>query len=372
VSYSSGRRPRVVGATLMLVSLTACGAASPTREQPSPLDLQVATVVQNLGVAGMAVSIVVGDGPPVTAVAGMSNLAEGLPLEPDAAFAIGSVTKTYTAALVMRMVEDGHLALDDVIADWLPDLPGATRLTVRDLVAHTSGLEDLNQDQVLAERVLRDPTRVWTAGDLLQFIDQEPEAPGMRHDYTNTNYVVLDALLESAAGEATAEVLTGLLAQHGLDATWAWDRAPVRAQIPAGHGPDGSLHSDGVRPPTTALASAHGAAGGIAAGVEDVARWGSLLFSGRVVSAASLAAMLPEPSQPYGLGIERIDLEGHHGWGHSGALPGFGSFLWHLPDAGLTIAVVTNQDQLSPHLLISERHGGAASILEIALSMVER
>jgi D-alanyl-D-alanine carboxypeptidase len=355
----------------VLVIATACGAPAPsasTREQSS-LDAQVHGVTQQLGISGMAVSIISDDQAPITAVAGLANIADGVPLDPDAAFAIGSVTKTYTAALVMRAVADGHVALDDFVSKRLPDIPGAGELTVRDLLAHTSGLEDLNLDPVLAQRVMDDPARVWSASDLLDFIDQEPQAPGAGHRYTNTNYVVLDALMAAATGDATPDVLTReLLTPLGLESTWAWDRAPVDTQVPVGHGRDGTLYWDGSRPPTTALASAHGAAGGMAASVEDVARWGDLLFSGGVVSPATLDAMLPGPSEAYGLGIERIDLAGQQGWGHGGALPGFSSFLWHLPDEGVTIAVVTNQDEFQPPSLISERHGGAASILEIALS----
>ena len=119
----------------------------------------------------------------------------------DERFRIGSVTKTFVAALVLLLVEDGKLRLDDTVESRLPGLiPSGEEITVRQLLSHTSGLPDYVEDP----RVLRDPGRRWRPRDLLALALADParrSAPGGGFAYSSTNYVVL-GLLAEAVGDA--------------------------------------------------------------------------------------------------------------------------------------------------------------------------
>ena len=164
--------------------------------------------------------------------AGLANRETQTPLAPADRFRIYSITKTFTAVLVLQLVDEGVLSLDDTVADWLDDpavarIPNVEQITLRQLLTHTSGVYDYFaqdspfwQDAYLGEDA--DWSRVWTPEELLAYADgaaHAPDfAPGEGVRYSNTGYILLGLIVEEATGQAFADRLhQQILDPLGLD-----------------------------------------------------------------------------------------------------------------------------------------------------------
>jgi D-alanyl-D-alanine carboxypeptidase len=286
--------------------------------------------------------------------AGLADTETARAITPETQFAVGSITKTFVAAMVLRLVDEGLVGLDDPVADHLPgdlgiDLNGAT---VADVLGHRSGIGEHTNDAFFTQ-VLADPDRAWTPRAALAFTEPAQFDAGSRFSYTNTNYVLAGLLIEKVTGSPlTSALRTEILSPAGLDhVELQIDDAPS-GPVAVGltdldrAGTRESLQGDGYVP-TRALATAAGAAGGIAADARSIAAWGRALYGGDVLSAASLAAMTTDtdPGARYGLGTEIVALRDDiDGYGHSGGIPGFTSAFVTIPDEGVTVAVLMNTD----------------------------
>ena len=127
------------------------------------------------------------------------------PLSGATPFAIASVTKTFTAAVVLELVDEGRIDLDAAVTDYLPDLAIARGVTVRQLLSHTSGIADLLSP--MRTRLNAEPSRVWQPAEVLALIGRPAFATGSRWGYSNTNYVIAGLLVERITGSSFADEL---------------------------------------------------------------------------------------------------------------------------------------------------------------------
>ena len=186
-------------ATLVVVGCATSGGDEP--ELGALLDSVVAA-----GAPGVLV-VVREDGKVRSEARGFADRSRSVRMRADERFRIGSITKTFVAALVLLLVEDGALRLDDTVERWLPGLvPAGRTITVRDLLSHTAGLFDYVED----DRVLRDHERRWTPRELVAIAAAHPPErlrPGGRFAYSSTNYLVLGLIVEQAGGWPLARQL---------------------------------------------------------------------------------------------------------------------------------------------------------------------
>lgn len=321
--------------------------------------------VTKLHYPALAAAVILPDGSSWSGAAGKADVASATPARPDTSFAVGSVTKTFIAALMLELAHDGLLSLDDPIATWLPQLAGdarftAGRVTVRQILDHTSGIADLVGDALVAA-VLKDLTRRWTPDELLSFVGDPTFAPGTDWAYSNTNYLLAGMVIERASGSTVASLLRRrILAPLGLGRTILQPQEQPAG--PTAHGysessPGGTADKpvdvwDGSGlTPNPSLADALWTAGGIASTASDLARWAAALYGGQVLDPASLAAMLdfgPNAGLPhggtYGLGAMTWLGDGGPTVGHAGGTPGFQSAMWYLAKRRATLVILTNTD----------------------------
>jgi len=269
------------------------------------------------------------------------------PLSGATPFAIASVTKTFTAAIVLQLVEEGRVRLDAAVMDYLPELTLARGVTVQQLLSHTSGIADLLAP--MRSRLNAAPSRTWTPAQVLALIGPSRFAPGTAWSYSNTNYVIAGMLVERVTGNPFADELqrriTGPLQLLGT------------AIPPA----DGLPNLLGV-----SWASAFWTSAAIDSDAADLVRWGDALYAGDILRPSTLAQMLTFNANDYGLGTERYTLAGLDGYGHSGLLRGYTTLLVHLPDANLTLAVLATGHQFDPTALLTYHAAGKSSILSLA------
>ena len=278
--------------------------------------------------AGGAESVIVlvsADGHEYAAVAGRSR--------PDAnqRFRIGSVTKTFTAAIVLQLVAEGRLQLSDTVDRYMTDMPPHLQgITIRQLLNHRSGLADYTDDTVWTKRASK--SRATRPIDVLRFgASQTPLfAPGMRWGYSNTNYIALGLIIEKVTGDSYARQLKQrLLDPLQLDST----ELPTTRRLP-------DLDDRGENP------NVAWADGALISNTHDLARFFVALLSGQILSAESLALMKQTtPTDRYGvadgLGLFTDDLlECGRFWGHNGGILDY-STLVRASEDGQRVAVLS-------------------------------
>lgn len=262
---------------------------------------------------------------------GMSDRETATAATPRSVMQIGSLTKQFTAALILRLAERGALTLDDRIEKYVPELElGGAAITLRHLLTHTSGVKGLPLD----------PFSLVTREQVIKNINGQPLEfpPGSKYSYSNYGYRLLGYAIESITGRSFADLVHGeFVLPLGLIDTGVCGTYSL--PLPEGYG---FVQGTWKQMPPLHM-SAPFAAGSICSTASDLARWSYLLANGRVILPASYTAMTtPSPVAPYGLGLGLMTLQGYPGVSHAGAIDGFLGFLLYLPDKDIGVAVLTN------------------------------
>lgn len=290
------------------------------------------------------------------AASGLAVLRGHAPLHTRDRFRVGSITKTFVAVVVLQLVDEHRLRLSDTVERWLPGLvPGGGRITVQELLGHTSGLADYAGDAAFLRRTVAEPRRRWTPRELVRVaVDDGPvDRPGERFAYASTNYVLLGLIVKRATGTSLERQLRRrIFAPLGLENT---SFAPGR-RIPGrhAHGYAPSEH-DGIvgslstaRDRSTLSASWAWAAGAIVSNAPDLSRFLGALLQGRLLPARLLGLMRPAGRARYGLGLARFRTPCGTAIGHTGALLGIVSAAWSTPDGRRRVVAMSNSFPLAP------------------------
>jgi D-alanyl-D-alanine carboxypeptidase len=313
-------------------------------------------------VPGMSAALIMPDGARWEGVSGQSSVDPAAPVSADTVFVAGSITKTFVAATVMQLADDGVLDIDDTLATWLPTFPRASEISLRTLLSHTSGVFNYFEHPSYNRLVFGDPAHVWTPQEILDrlVVDDSYCDPGTCYHYSNTGYLLLGLLIEAVTGATLGDELRRRWIEPlGLDETFFQDDTPLPPDAAYGHliRRDDRLieFDDGTNyRPTTSAATVAWAAGAMAATGDDLADWCRALYGGDLLSAAALAEMTdfaanPYSDEAYGLGTRTRLLDGRRMVGHTGSLRGFYTAMWHFPAENLTVVVMLNLGRIDPN-----------------------
>ena len=332
------------------------------------------------GSPGASVAVAFRDGTIWYGASGVADVETRERVTPATLFNVASITKTFVAALTMRLIEDGVLRLEDPLSKWVDGVANGDGITIRKLLDHTSGVGDLFSDGgSLLPALLDEPDRVWAPDEVLAHIGTSDPEPGKRWRYSNANYVLLGMIIERATGTTVGRQLRARLLQPvGLRESFLQPDEVGQGPLANGHlmAPGGAdevtlepSSDGGPYRPDTAWASSVWTAGAMVATARDIARLGDALFDGRVVEPDTLAQMVRFNSEgDYGLGIARKEFGEHVTWGHTGLLRGYTGVLAHFPREGVTLAALTNRHRTDLDRLLIDRHGAGRSLVELALS----
>ncbi len=285
---------------------------------------------------------------------GVADLDARDPLRSSARFRIGSVTKTFVAALVLQLAEEGDLALDDPVERWLPGLiPNGRKITVRHLLSHRSGLFDYVEEP----GVLTSPERRWTATELVALATAHPpeRRPGGAFAYSSTNYVVLGLIAEKAGRAPLGSLLRSHLFTPLRLRRTSFEPGLVRGAHVHGHRPPShqGVVTGAPRDTSDEAAWWSWAAAGMVSTADDVQRFFKALLGGRVVGPALLREMktlVPAGRQRYGLGLATFPTPCGRAWGHTGNAQGMITVAWNTVDASRQLVLVVNTYPLSGEL----------------------
>jgi D-alanyl-D-alanine carboxypeptidase len=318
------------------------------------------SAVRAVPLRGASAAVVLADGRVWRGVAGLS--APGVPMDTAMRLGIGSISKSLTATLLVRLAEQGRLSLDDPVSRWLPPIPHVDpAITVRQLLNHTSGVFDVTDAPGYRDSILANVNARWTPQRLLALLRPPLFARGTGWSYANTNYQLAGLVAEAAGGRPLhQQVRDLLLAPLGLTAPFLDQHEAPTGPLPGGW-VGGTMNVMDTR---TSTYSAAWAAGAYFSTPDALARWWQGLMTGRLVGTASLAAMMTTVgSEGYGLGIVRRQLAGRAIWSHTGEIRGFTSVAVHDPAGRFSLVLIANENP-APVTVV------AGSLLTIAAAVV--
>lgn len=323
------------------------------------VDSIVRQVLATTGVPSATVAVV-RDGRLAYAQAyGAARLEPRVPALPSMRYSIGSISKQFAASCILLLQQEGKLSLDDPVARFLPGLTRAGEVTIRELLSHTSGYQDYwPQDyvpQLMQRPISTDSIMTRWARRPLDF------DPGMRWQYSNTNYVIAGAIVEKVGGMPFFDFLSSrILVPLGMRSAVNSDAGPLPPSDPTGY------MSYGIGPLHPAPAEGSGwmfAAGELAMTASDLARWDISMMDRSLLAPASYRQLETEVllkngvGTGYGLGVD-VGLDaGHRVLSHGGEVSGFTASNRVYPDDRAAIVVLTNQDATTAAGAISQAIG---------------
>jgi CubicO group peptidase (beta-lactamase class C family) len=279
---------------------------------------------------------------------GLADIEHGVPAAPRTPFRIGSITKGFTAAAILRLEQEGRLSVEDPLARFIPEFPRGDEVTLEHLLTHTSGIRDHTEDPAFLaamERLLPPET-------LLATIASAPFEgdPGDRFRYSNSGYFLLARVIERVSGVSYTEFLTGnVIRPAGLNSTGVRQGAEVVEGEARGY------RWVGGRPrlvPTWDASRIRGA-GGMYSTAEDLDRWIDALFAGSVIDRERVRAMVT-PGATVRDDPDSTKTEGYgYGWGigslrglpwifHSGGADGLATYVARVPPEDFNVVLLTN------------------------------
>ena len=260
---------------------------------------------------------------------------------------IGSITKSFTATMVLQLVDEGLLSLDDPLSRWEPQVPGSGDITVRQLLNMTSGLFNYTDLPEFWDRLNADPLASWTPRQLVDMATANPPLfqPGAQYMYCNTNYILLGMIIEKATGRTVSEEFSSRIVDRlGLTKT-SFPMTPeigepyMRGYQPAEGEDEGSakIENFSVCSPTP-----YWTAGGVVGTMADLRIWMKALAAGTLLSPEMHAEQLKfsaPNTEYYGLGV----INGGQLFGHSGEVPGYNSSMYYIPSMDAVCVVLAGR-----------------------------
>jgi CubicO group peptidase (beta-lactamase class C family) len=266
---------------------------------------------------------------------GLADPAKAAKVDAATPFRIGSITKQFTAACILKLAEAGKLGLHDPLIERLKGAPAGWRgITLWHLLTHTSGLPDYTRLKGVDLASLKD----LSVSDLIRLIKDRPVefAPGSQFVYDNTGYVLLGQVVADVSGRPFGAFMReALLTPAGLRRTgFVTDSEPTDRAI--------GMTRQGPAPWRSNVL--HSGAGGLYSTADDLLAWDRALHGGKVIGARSAAMMVTDNGHQYGLGIGVQALDGHPEWEHNGHVAGYSSWLARYPADDLTVVLLTSAD----------------------------
>lgn len=344
-----------VALALLLAPPARAAAQATDRAVVAPaVDSIVASVLKDGRTAGMSVAVVRGPDTLVLKGYGKADLELDVPTPPDAVYEIGSVTKQFTAAAILQLMEQGKLSLDDDLAKYVPAFArAAQRVTLRQLLGHTSGVYEYTRLPFAFNPAVPAPPSYDSLAAILAGMPFD-FPPGTQMIYDNSGFYLLGMVVEKVSGVPYWQYI----AEHVFQ-------------------PAGMTHSRYCDNETVVKNRAHGyrlagsaglqlapyidmrwpyAAGALCSTPGDLVAWERALHGGRVLGAAGYRALLTTGALAdgtrtrYASGLGVDSAFGRRRIWHGGTIPGFRTELEYFPDDGVTIAVLVNTlGPVSPH-----------------------
>ena len=274
-------------------------------------------------------------------VSGISHA--GTPIGADMQFGIASNTKLFTGVLMLKLAENNLISLEDSLHEYLPAYDNIdSNITIRQLLNHTSGLDDVTSVPGYPDSMLNDPNRIFTAAELIGWAGAPSFSAGNGWEYCNTNYLLAAMIAEAVSGRTYAELLRdSILTPLGLDSTFLDVYETINGRV--AHPWQNNF--DNFNIPRTSVNSAAWSAGGMYSNSGEMLQWYNTLMNGQVLNAASMTELTTfVGSGNYSMGIAENTVNNRTVWFHGGSIwGGYNSTMMYDTASGIIICVLINQ-----------------------------
>lgn len=317
-----------------------------------PLDIRIREAITEAlhdhGVRGASVALILPDDSLRLYTGGVSH--DSVAVGPEMLIAAGSITKNVVAALVFQLAEEGVLSLDDPLHRWLPSYRHVdSTITIRQLLAHTSGLFMFWENQKIWDDLITYRDSIFTPEAVLSYLEEPHFAPGKGFRYSNTNYLLLAMIVTRATGSTlSAEMRRRFWDPLRLKNTFLSMEEEIPDRLLHVWGDNfekGTPIRDITALPRTSHETITYGSSGMFTTPGDLALWARALFGGRILRPSSLAAMMEIDDDGYGLGVQRFRRSLAGGvWavGHGGGNIGAMTYMMHAPERRVTLIVSIN------------------------------
>lgn len=325
------------------------------------LQQRLNSLMQSQKVHGLQVCILKNGKVVYNEAIGYSDPKRTIPLKVSDIIRIGSTTKVYTAAVILKLTEESQVDLDETISKWFPRFPNSKDISIRMLLAHRTGIPEVLSFPSLLVKGVMQPKSQWTISGILDFIinhgRKKFNQPDHQFEYSNTNYIILGSIAEKVTGKAISRLYQDYIFRPlGLSATVFLPVQPIPAGLISGC--DHSLipfpWGYENKPDNMAWASLASCSGAMAANAYELAWFMQSLMSGGIVNTESIKRMSDFSDITFedhaeidgaGLGLFRIKINGTVYWGHEGLMIGSQAIVLHSPEQHLTMAIVGNASE---------------------------
>jgi len=355
---------RLVSTIAIMVSLVSASVQAELKSTfAKVVDSIAKDVIKEDGTPGMSIAVAKGSEIIHAKGYGYADITDKKKAKSDHIYRIGSVTKQFTSAAIMQLVEQGKINLDDPLTKYVPDFPSpGENVTVTHLLQHTSGIRSYTN---LASfmRLIKEPTTHQQLIDIVSEVEFDFQ-PGEEFRYNNSGYYLLGVIIEQVSGQTYADYLKDhVYPKAGLtDTGYGANEYPTpqhaRGYMLANKKFKDERYMDMSRP---------FAAGSLESTVEDLMRWNYALRNGKVVSAESYEMMTTNGTLnngekiQYGFGLFVGEMDGRPMVQHGGGIHGFSCMMAYFPDEDVALAVLTN---------LRQGHGGQIT-MNIAKELFE-
>lgn len=306
---------------------------------------------------------------------GFANLEDQVAANPSTVYRIGSITKQFTATMIMQLVKEGKLKVDDPFETVLPAMPKAwSKVTVKNLLNHTSGIKSYTEIKDLFSEDAMKPT---TPAGIIKKVEEIPMdfIPGTKWHYNNTGYELLGMIIEKLDKRTYAESLKSrILSPLGMDHTYFVSESTLVPHRAQGY----SWNKNAFEHARYLNMDWPYAAGSIESTTLDLAKWDEALYGEKILPHDLLEQMWSATNltdgtvQKYGFGWQVDTANGSPIVEHGGGIHGFSTFIRRSPTVGITIIVLTNTDGASnPSKLAKDAMGVMEPSLKLAQATIE-
>ena len=341
------RQPQIPVAVLLSLLIGAAHAGQPATSAAMAAYADQLLDQQKVARDGPGVTVLVARGDQLLykGARGAASVELGVPMQPDHLLRIGSVTKQFAAAALLKQIDEGKAKLDDPLSKFLPDYPNGSKITLLQLLNHTSGVKSYTG----ISGYMREPIRrdLSTTELIKEFKDLPVDfAPGEKWAYNNSGYVLVGAVVEAISGKSWHQSVDELLLKPAMITSVHYEAGD---QLFKGMARGYTLNGKGELAPANFLSMTQPhAAGALIGNTEGLWRWNQALHGGKLLSKASYERMTtPEGAakpRNYGFGIASLLLRDQRVLAHNGGIHGFSSLLNYLPASQTTVVILRNSD----------------------------
>jgi CubicO group peptidase (beta-lactamase class C family) len=280
----------------------------------------------------------------------MANLEWQVPNVPDAEFRLGSLTKQFTATLILLLQQDGKLNVNDPVSKYITNAPPAwAKITLANLLSHTSGIPSFTGFKEFQAWAMNPHT---PEEELAFFRDKPLEfEPGSKFEYSNSNYIVLGVVIEKVSGRKYADLLhERIFDPLGMKATGLDSDELVLPKRAEGYHPG----PHGLEVARSESMTIPWSAGAIYSTTGDLLKWEHGLFGGKVLNSDSLKLMTTPVKGNYGFGVFIENRDGVRVISHGGGIEGYNTSLKYAPDKQIAVVVLSNVNGMAPDTMSNQ------------------